>query len=300
MPMDAKTFKKIKYSEIYQCEQCSHGQLLPLPPPEKIPTFYELDKYYTQGESHFKNYPLNLLDKLLTKIAWVFDEGIDFRSSNYIENLPQQSIVCEIGCGHGKNLIGFNVKGIKVIGVDPDQKAVETAKKNGIEVLLGTAENLPESIKENSVDLVLMSHSLEHCLNPRVALANASKILKPGGIFICEVPNSGCTHFIWNNVCSEMLDVPRHLHFFSATSLKKAIETAELKIETEQYCGFTRHHAKDWRSHEANIHQELSKLSTNQLPPKHTFFRSLMLWAVTFMASPEKKYDSIRIIAKKI
>jgi ArsR family transcriptional regulator len=58
----------------------------------------------------------------------------------------------------------------------------ELARKQGIrnlDYLLGDIEKVP--LKANSVDLALLSQALHHAEHPRKALAEAYRILKPGG-----------------------------------------------------------------------------------------------------------------------
>lgn len=298
-PIDQKTLKSIEFGSVYKCTKCAHGMVNPLPTPEKISAFYDLDNYYTQGNSHFCEVPPSFLDKVLTRLAWLFDKGVDFDGRLYSNKIAANSVVCEIGCGDAKNLMAFKENGHKTVGIDPDPKAADIAKINGIEVLIGTAENLNDYFDENSVDVIIMSHSLEHCINPILAISNVARTLKPNGLFICEVPNAECTHFLWNNICSEMFDVPRHLHFFNTQSLITSITNFNLKVETVDYCGFTRHHSQDWRKIELDIYKNIKPHKKAQLPKKHTFFRSLCLWLVTFMTSANKKYDSLRVTARK-
>jgi SAM-dependent methyltransferase len=298
MPIDAKTLEVTAYGKIHRCDQCGHASVFPLPTAEEIPLFYALDAYYTQGKSHMPNGTDGILDKILTKLAWTFDYGVDLDQALRRLHLGANGSVCEIGCGHGANLVYLNSQGHTTLGVDPDPKAVTEAGKIGIEVLLGTGEILPERIQSTQFDVVIMSHSLEHCIDPALASRNVAKILKPGGRFICEVPNSGCRHFLWNTVCSEMFDAPRHLHFYNTESLRKAIEITGLKIDSIEYTGFTRHHALRWRKVEQRIRSRLADIRPS-CPPDHTYWRSLMLWASTFAAPAHLKYDSVRIVAVK-
>jgi SAM-dependent methyltransferase len=298
MPIDAKTFDATAYGKVQQCERCGHGSVFPLPTAAEIPGFYALDAYYTQGKSHMPPGRDGFLDKILTKLAWSFDYGIDLDQALRSLNIGEKGMVCEIGCGHAENLAYFNKQGHTTFGVDPDPIAAALGAKIGIEVLLGTGEILPERIRSNKFDLVIMSHSLEHCIDPGLAARNVASILKPGGRFVCEVPNSGCKHFLWNNICSEMFDAPRHLHFYNTKSLTKAIENTGLKIDSIEYTGFTRHHALRWRKVEQIIRSKLGDVRA-YYPPSHTYWRSLLLWAATFCAPADLKYDSVRVVAVK-
>lgn len=299
MPLDGKTFEPTAYGKVYRCERCGHGSVVPLPTPAEVPAFYALDEYYTQGKSHIRNIRPGILDKVLTKLAWTFDDGIDLAPALLALNLNAGSWVCEIGCGHGANLVDFMRQGHTTLGVDPDPKAVAHAAESGVEVLLGTGEILPERVRSTRFDLVIMSHSLEHCIDPMLAVANVASILRPGGRFVCEVPNSGCKHFLWNTVCSEMFDAPRHLHFYNTGSLRRTAESAGLQIESIQYTGFTRHHGAGWRDTEQRIRAKLVASSRGVCPPEHTYWRSFLLWLATFKAAGSDKYDSVRLVAKK-
>ena len=298
MPIDPKTFEPTTYGKVHRCDRCGHGSVQPLPTPAEVPHFYALDAYYTQGKSHMPSEREGILDKILTKLAWSFDEGVDLDETLRKLKLADKSMVCEIGCGHAKNLVYLKSRGHIVVGVDPDPKAVAQAAEIDIEVLLGTGEVLPERIRAGQFDLVIMSHSLEHCIDPMLAAKNVASILRPGGRFVCEVPNSDCKHFVWNNICSEMFDAPRHLHFYNTESLRRSIEGTGLKIESVAYTGFTRHHGLGWRKVEQKIRTKLAIVS-NACPPAHSFLRSLLLWSATCMAAGSAKYDSVRIVAEK-
>lgn len=46
-----------------------------------------------------------------------------------------------------------------------------------------------QGVADGSLDFVHSSHCLEHMVDPRVALANWLRILRPGGHLICIVPD---------------------------------------------------------------------------------------------------------------
>jgi SAM-dependent methyltransferase len=298
MPIDAKTFQTTPFGRVLRCDRCGHASVFPLPTTEEVPKFYALDAYYTQGKSHMPEGAEDVWDKILTKLAWTFDRGIDLEQTLRQIDIGKRASVCEIGCGHAKNLAYLHKVGHMTLGVDPDPKAALEAAKIGIEVLLGTGEELPDQISADQFDLVIMSHSLEHCIDPVLTLRNVANILKPGGRFVCEVPNSECKHFLLNNICSEMFDAPRHLHFYNTGSLTRSINSAGLETESVEYTGFTRHHALRWRKVEQKIRSKLVEINAAS-PSEHTYLRSLLLWFSTFSSPAKKKYDSVRIIAVK-
>ena len=59
----------------------------------------------------------------------------------------------------------------------------------------GDATELP--FRDNSLDYVVTSHVLEHVPNPVKALAEWYRVLRPGGIIYCLVPDR---RYTWDHV----------------------------------------------------------------------------------------------------
>jgi ArsR family transcriptional regulator len=95
-------------------------------------------------------------------------------------------VIADLGAGEGtfSQLLARRSK--KVIAVDNSEKMVEygqdLARKHGVKNLeyrKGDLEEVP--IKDASVDLAFFSQALHHAQHPERAVAEASRILKPGG-----------------------------------------------------------------------------------------------------------------------
>ena len=95
-------------------------------------------------------------------------------------------VVADLGAGEGtfSQLLARRAK--KVIAVDNSEKMVEygteLARKHGVQNLeyrKGDLEDVP--LRDSSVDLAFFSQSLHHARHPERAVAEAARILKPGG-----------------------------------------------------------------------------------------------------------------------
>jgi ArsR family transcriptional regulator len=95
-------------------------------------------------------------------------------------------VIADLGAGEGASslLLAQNAK--RVIAVDTSAKMIEVARDQAlragiqnVEYRLGDMEDLP--IDSASVDLAFFSQSLHHALHPTRALAEAHRILHPGG-----------------------------------------------------------------------------------------------------------------------
>ncbi len=95
-------------------------------------------------------------------------------------------VIADLGAGEGtfSQLLARRAK--KVIAIDNSEKMVEygadLARKNAVtnlEYRLGDLEDVP--IEAATVDLAFFSQSLHHAPHPEKAVAEAARILKPGG-----------------------------------------------------------------------------------------------------------------------
>jgi ArsR family transcriptional regulator len=95
-------------------------------------------------------------------------------------------VIADLGAGEGAFSLLLAQRAQQVIAVDNSDKMVELgsalAQRQGVRALeyrKGDLEAVP--IADGSVDLALFSQSLHHALHPERAVAEAWRILKPGG-----------------------------------------------------------------------------------------------------------------------
>lgn len=298
IPVDVKTGRKIDSGRLVWCRDCDVGLMQRPMTPAELRDAYDLGAYYTHGKSHFPEVAAGLIDKVLTKLAYLSDRGRMMDAARLIELQPEARRILDIGCGGGSFVASLAGPGRVLCGVDPDPSAREVAATFGVTVEEGTAEAIPPVIAAQSFDLVLMTHVLEHCADPGLALRNVRSLLAPGGGFYCEVPNCGGLHFETYEEISEMLDVPRHVHFFTPKSLRRLMEDAGLKVVVEVHHGHTRHFLPDWRAWENQVHRRLRDNGGARHTPPRNYARDLGLLAREAFATPDRKYDCIGLFAR--
>jgi SAM-dependent methyltransferase len=95
-------------------------------------------------------------------------------------------VVADLGCGDGYLTVEASRFAKKVIAVDRSDAALSRAramatrrKLTNVEWKRGELEKLP--LKDASVDVALLSQALHHAADPSQALAEAARILRPGG-----------------------------------------------------------------------------------------------------------------------
>ncbi|MCK4444705.1 MAG: class I SAM-dependent methyltransferase [Thermoplasmata archaeon] len=92
--------------------------------------------------------------------------------------LPESGKGIEIGVGSGRFAAPLAIG----VGVEPSSKMREIARRRGIEVVDGVAEDLP--FEDSSFDYALMITTLCFLDDVEAALKEAHRITKPGGVII--------------------------------------------------------------------------------------------------------------------
>jgi SAM-dependent methyltransferase len=111
---------------------------------------------------------------------------------------------------------GWEVEGIEV---SPNASAI-----TDFPVYRSEFSSFP--VDEPRYDAVTAWGVLEHVHDPMAYFRKAARVLKPGGRFVFLVPN-------FASLSSRSLfreDVPRHLYFFTAETLRRYAETAGLRL----------------------------------------------------------------------
>jgi ubiquinone/menaquinone biosynthesis C-methylase UbiE len=113
-------------------------------------------------------------------------------------------VVLEIGCGNGLHLLSLADSFGRGIGIDLSPAMLRVAQRyvarspwhTKLRFTVDMAERL-RSVADASVDVVFSVGALEHMLDKGRVLANAFRVLKPGGRFVCLTPNGRYLWYRW-------------------------------------------------------------------------------------------------------
>lgn len=160
-------------------------------------------------------------DELAGKFGRHYVPGRSWRGlAEVLLRLMPPLVIADLGAGEGtvSQLLAQRAK--KVIAVDNSEKMVQygsnLAREHGVKNLeyrTGELEALP--LKNASVDMAFFSQSLHHALHPERAVAEAWRILKPGGRVL-------------------ILDLVRH-HFEEARELYADVWLGFSEVELQRY-----------------------------------------------------------------
>lgn len=91
----------------------------------------------------------------------------------------------DLGCGAGENSVYFAKKGALCVATDYSPGMVEVALKlaetNGVKIEGCTANAMELEFPDNTFDIVYASNLLHHLPEPKLAIREMHRVLKPGG-----------------------------------------------------------------------------------------------------------------------
>ncbi|MCX6706085.1 MAG: class I SAM-dependent methyltransferase [Candidatus Woesebacteria bacterium] len=121
-----------------------------------------------------------------------------------LNKIPHIKTIIEIGAGYGRLFSSFSYRAKKIILSDPSASSLSLARKkirNNKQVccwrnkkaifVQSSLENLPNQIKSETSDLVIMVRVLHHIEDTQEAFKIVAKLLKDNGYFILEFANKG-------------------------------------------------------------------------------------------------------------
>ncbi len=106
---------------------------------------------------------------------------------------PRGKKTLDVGCGGGLLAEEFARLGCEVTGIDPSAKSLEAARSHaraaglGIDYRQASGESIP--FPDATFDLVYCCDVLEHVRDLGKVIAEISRVLKPGGVFLYDTIN---------------------------------------------------------------------------------------------------------------
>jgi methionine biosynthesis protein MetW len=134
--------------------------------------------------------------------------------------------VLDLGCRDGALTQAYS-EGNDVVGVDADRDALAAAAALGIETHWADLDR-PLDFPDTSFDVVVAGELLEHLRDPRRLVAEAGRVLRPGGTFIASVPNAyRLKRRLFFLLGRPPDDDPTHLQMFSPADVRALLDGLE-------------------------------------------------------------------------
>lgn len=204
--------------EFYLNKNSEFGYLETHPIPENLSEFYKSENYISHTDSR-----KSLFEKVYQKLK-LYNIRYKFSKLNHKENGKK---LLDIGCGTGDFLQFAQKKGLKVFGIEPNQKAIEIAKNK-----IGREGEFFDELSDTdeTFDSITLWHVLEHIPDLNRTLIEIKSKLKSEGELIIAVPNYKSFDAKFYQSFWAAYDVPRHLWHFSPEDFDRLMNHHGMKI----------------------------------------------------------------------
>jgi SAM-dependent methyltransferase len=218
--------------DIVECLSCNLRYLNPRPTVRELGTIYPQNYHaYNIRAPGSTEQSLPLVTRLRHRIY----SRRFVRVFRHLGERPQIDLL-DVGCGDGWMLDLYKLaspRPITTYGVDFNDAVCDVARSYGHKVYCSRFEDLDLA---GRFDIVNMSHVIEHVSDPLLIARKSLEVLRPGGLFVVETPNTDTIEGRWFERGNwGAYHVPRHWNLFSATTLRDLGEKAGLKFVEVTY-----------------------------------------------------------------
>lgn len=251
--LSAPVEHKVGEWTVQECPKCQVGITNPRPAPADIGKYYRAsffssrpDITYRQtwvewraGKMGLKGLLKALKGVLLSDVKFLHDYTLqEGRSSLWtplrwvlalayepIQSMPPKSgSVLDIGFGRGEFLWRAKRLGWQCHGLEVSDTSVEWGRSMGFDARLFDGSFKTRSVYPDAhFDLISINHVLEHVYDPRLAIGECRRMLKPGGRLLIMVPNYECDDKRFVGEHWRMWYVPQHLFHYNFSNVEQLL-----------------------------------------------------------------------------
>jgi SAM-dependent methyltransferase len=135
----------------------------------------------------------------------------------------------EVGAANGNYLASVGSLGWQASGIDMSPSAVESGRRHGLDLSVGTVESIPTP--QEPYDIVVGWMVFEHLHEPLDAFRRLREFVRPGGWLAFSIPDAGAVEFRVFGPRWYALQVPGHLTHFTARSITALLVRSGWNVE---------------------------------------------------------------------
>jgi len=209
---------------VARCSSCGFLFTQDYPDETEIHRYYESDDYISHSDTS---------EGIVNKIYHSIRQVMLLKKRRIIEKLTclKRGSLLDVGSGTGHFAYMMSKSGWSVTGIEISEKARNSSSAAfNLKII---APGQISGLVAASFDCVTMWHVLEHFYDPHKYISDILTLLKPGGILLIALPNSGSFDAKHYGNFWAAFDVPRHLWHFDPDSFTCFSGKSGLKVERQ-------------------------------------------------------------------
>jgi SAM-dependent methyltransferase len=218
--------------DVYRCDDCTLRFRHPLPGPDELRTMYEDERYHESV--YFENAHAGY--RRSSPEVRIYARALDDLAA-----LTPPGRLLDVGCATGVFLDLARSAGWDVSGVELSARHAAYARSGfGLDVWEGDFVDAP--FPPASFEAITMWDFLEHVLDPAAVLAQAHRLLAPGGVLLVFTIDTASLFNRLGDLAQrvsggrtgrvlELLYDARHNYYFNGRSLRRLLERTGFRLE---------------------------------------------------------------------
>lgn len=200
---------------VVRCRTCGVSYVNPRPQPAQLAEWYDGAYFAQAGASHLRH---GAIKEATAKLRL-----------ELLQSVVSKGRLADVGCGGGFFAAAARTGGWAAVGLEPSRDAAGLALRQGLPVAVGCLETLP--FADSRFDAITMFDVIEHVFSPAACLAEARRLLVPGGRLLIETPNMAGWLPRLLGPRHPYVRPPEHLTYFTPASLRRLLERQGYRIE---------------------------------------------------------------------
>jgi len=127
------------------------------------------------------------------------------------EGAAEDAVLVDLGCGAGLLAPHVAGKGYRHVGVDVTASALAQARAHGVASVRGSVTQVP--LRDGCADVVVAGEILEHVADLPGAVAEACRLLRPGGLLVIDtLAATALARLVAVRLAERLPAVPKGIH----------------------------------------------------------------------------------------
>ncbi len=210
---------------MWQCRACSLVCLNPVPGSDHLP---DNGDWYGKKSKAVSKPKRNW--KYRHVFHWAMRQVIGQPTDRFVTSIRRakpKGHLLDVGCGRGEFLnrvqAYYQCTGLEFSGV-----AAAEARVKGFKVIDGRVEDA--TLPDKAFDVVVLDSVVEHLADPKAAMANLSRAMRPGGVVALVTPKYGGPTSRLRGREWYGFRLGYHTFLFSSTTLRKLLEESGFEV----------------------------------------------------------------------
>ena len=201
---------------VVRCPECGLAWVSPRPAPDEIGRYYP-DTYSWKPDAAGEQSLVHRAEQ------WYRFHLLRFETRELLAytDLGRGDAVLDVGCSSGDRLLVMKEAGLAPAGVEISPAADFARERLKLDVRRGTLEEA--HFEADRFRAVTLHNVLEHVHEPQRLLAEALRILTPGGWLVIQVPNGASLQARLFGKRWAAADVPRDLYYYTPAILGRLL-----------------------------------------------------------------------------